>query len=69
MARSPAANRRIVGFALLASAGIMALAALLFGTGVVPVPEGAQLIVALALGAAAVIDGLIGLRFVMSSTE
>jgi hypothetical protein len=69
MARTPAANRRIVGFALLASAGIMAFIALLFGAGVIPVPEETRLIVALVLGAAALIDGFIGFRFVMSATE
>jgi hypothetical protein len=67
--KSPATTRRIVGFALLASAGVMGFVALLFGGRVLPVPDETRLIVGLALGAAALIDGFIGLRFVMSSTE
>jgi hypothetical protein len=68
MAKTPAANRRIVGMALLASAGVMGFIALLFGVGVISVPAETQFIVAIALGAAALVDALIGLRFLLTAS-
>ncbi len=65
----PAGNRRIVGLALLASAAVMFVFAILLGTGVIPVSDQSRSIIAVALSAAAVLDGLIGLRFLSSSTE
>ncbi|MGE0040374.1 MAG: hypothetical protein AB7H88_11315 [Vicinamibacterales bacterium] len=61
-------GRRIVGIALLLSAALLLLAAWLVFAAVIPVGEGARPIVAAAMGAAALIDVLVGIRFLVTAS-
>lgn len=65
----PAANRRVIGLAVLASAVIMVVVAVLIGTGVISVPEQSRTLFVVALAATAVLDGLLGLYYLSTSTE
>jgi len=60
--------RRIVGLALLASAFAIALVAVLIFTGVIPVDPTVRGLVAGAMGVAAFLDALIGLRFLLNAS-
>jgi hypothetical protein len=61
-------NRRIVGFALVASAVVLGLVAALIYTGVFGVSEQARGIVAGAMGVAAVLDMLLAVYFIVSDS-
>jgi hypothetical protein len=64
------ANRQgVVGRILLMSAGVLGLVAVLVGSGALPISGVGGPIVAAALGAAAFVEVLIGLRFLLSSGE
>ena len=61
-------SRRIVGFALVASAVVLGLVAALIYTGVFGVSEEARGIVAGAMGAAAVLDMCLAVYFIVSDS-
>jgi hypothetical protein len=61
-------NRRPLGVALLASGALMLVASALAWTGVLPVPLQSRAVVGGVLFAAALVDAVIGLRF-LGSTE
>jgi hypothetical protein len=61
-------SRRIVGFALVASAVVLGLVAALIYTGVFGVSEQARGIVAGAMGVAAVLDMLLAVYFIVSDS-
>ncbi len=65
----PASKKRIVGLALLASTAILVVMAILFGTGVFPVPDESRMLVAGAFVVAAVLDGFMAIRYLVSSDE
>ena len=56
-------SKRVIALALLFSAVLLAVLAVLMYTGVVPLAEGTRRFAALAVGAAAVADFVIGLWF------
>ena len=70
MAADPAQARarRIVGIALMAGAVAMVVVAVLIFTGVFPVDPSIRGIVAGALGVAALVDAMIGFRFLMNAS-
>jgi hypothetical protein len=64
----PAAQKRIVGLALFASSALTVLIAILIGTGVVPIDESVRSLVVGLLVIVALVDALIGWRFLMASS-
>jgi hypothetical protein len=64
---TPSNPRALVGRALLASALVMAALAVAFGTGWLPVAPGARGPVIGVLVVAAVVDAVIGLKFLQES--
>ncbi len=66
---SPAGNKRAVGMALLGSSIAMATVAALAYAGVLPFDPAARVWVAAGVGVAAVLDALIGLFFLRSSSQ
>ena len=61
-------SRRIVGFAMMASALVLGVVASLIYTGVFGVSEQARAIVAGAMGLAAVLDLLLAIYFLVSES-
>jgi hypothetical protein len=61
--------RTLIGRALLASALVMAALAVAFGTGWLPVAPGARLPAVGVLVLAAVVDAVIGLKFLQESDQ
>jgi hypothetical protein len=61
-------GRRIVGIALLLSALLLLLAGGLVFAGVIPVGAEARLVVAAAMGVAAFVDVLVGIRFLVTAS-
>jgi hypothetical protein len=59
--------RRIVGFALFGSAGLIGLIAALILAGIIVVADESQQSVGLILGGVALLDAVLGLYFVLSS--
>ena len=66
---SPADNKRAVGMALLGSSIAMATVAALAYAGVLPFDPAVRVWVAAGVGVAAVLDALIGLFFLRSSSQ
>ncbi len=66
---SPAGNKRAVGMALLGSSIAMATVAALAYAGVLPFDPAVRVWVAAGVGVAAVLDALIGLFFLRSSSQ
>jgi hypothetical protein len=60
-------RKRLVGVVLLGSAAVLALAALLVYTAVIPLPAGTRGLLTAVLGAAAFGDVLVGLWFIRSA--
>lgn len=69
MDETPSRARRIVGLALLGGAALLVVVAALFYTGVIPVAGEMRGVAAGAVGAAALVDGLVGLRFLLSASQ
>lgn len=63
----PARSRRVIGLALLSSAGLLLAMALVIYMGLLPVGSALEGTVAAVLGAAAVVDVLLGFWFFRSS--
>ena len=70
MAKDPAQARarRIVGIALMAGAVALVVMAVLIFTGVFPVDPSMRGLVAGALGVAALVDAMVGLRFLLNAS-
>ena len=66
---SPAGNKRAVGMALLGSSIAMATVAALAYAGVLPFDPAVRVWVAAGVGVATVLDALIGLFFLRSSSQ
>ena len=66
---SPAGNKRAVGMALLGSSIAMGTVAALAYAGVLPFDPAVRIWVAAGVGVAAVLDALIGLFFLRSSSQ
>ena len=66
---SPADNKRAVGMALLGSSIAMGTVAALAYAGVLPFDPAVRIWVAAGVGVAAVLDALIGLFFLRSSSQ
>lgn len=66
---SPSGNKRAVGMALLGSSIAMATVAALAYAGVLPFDPAVRIWVAAGVGVAAVLDALIGLFFLRSSSQ
>ena len=66
---SPADNKRAVGMALLGSSIAMGTVAALAYAGVLPFDPAVRVWVAAGVGVAAVLDALIGLFFLRSSSQ
>ena len=62
-------SRRIIGYALVASAAVLATVAALIYTGVFGVSGQARGIVAGAMGVAAVLDMLLAVYFIVSDSQ
>lgn len=58
-----AGSRRTIGLILVVSAFVLTLLSILFGTGAIPVSEGAYIPLQVALGAAAMVDLILGVVF------
>ena len=67
MPESSHAARRIVGFALFGSAGLIGLVAALILAGVLGVAEESRQTLGLIIGAVALLDAVLGLYFVLSA--
>jgi hypothetical protein len=64
----PAARKRVVALALFASSALTVLIAILIGTGVVPIDESVRSLLVGVLVVVALVDALIGWRFLMASS-
>jgi hypothetical protein len=68
MPEAAAPNRRVIGLALLASAILLGLTAALSYTGVLPLADEVRGVVAIATGAAALLDVLVAVWFLRSAS-